>query len=202
MTDEGRLLLGTHLVMEADPITGASFLKCKISGLVFEDDTNALTEISYEHYRIHQGEMYLGSFVTGSVANSGNVDLLISTLDTDKECHAAWRVDIGGEAWVYLYENVTGSSNGVQISAPNMNRTSSNTPETKIYTGPTLTNLGIRLSAEHINGGSGPQSAGGSVRTETEWILDARKLYAIRCNNVSGNTKNAGILIQFYEEDE
>lgn len=203
MANKADLILGVPLSMEDDPTTGGNVPHIKLVGdggaSVYDDNVGAIITVLSEHHEVHQGEMFVAFFVSGSVSNNNSIDLLFSTTGTAKDVHFVWQVTSGGDSQSYFYENATGSG-GTNFVPVNVNRTSSNLAGSVVRTGPTVGHVGTLKSQTYIPGGKGGQTSGGLARTNTEWILAPSRVYLIRATNVAGTAQTVGIDVQFYEE--
>lgn len=170
------------------------------TAVTVDDITNNLSTIDTVHHEVHEGETFQSCFVTGSVADNGLFEMVLSTTGTLKEGHLTWLQAYGGDSETYLYEGITGSAYGIPVTEPNMNRNSDETAEIEAFTGPTITALGTLLHCSFIPGGTGGNASGGQARQDTEWILRPGIRYLIR-GIARTNTKIGSIVAQWYEEE-
>lgn len=189
--------------LEFDPSTGGyipSFTIVNASGEGSYYD-NALLTIDYAHYKVHQGDSYQSMSYSGSVANNGSIDLLISLTGTSHQHHLEWSVAVGGDGEVQFYEGVTGSSYGSPLTSYNLNRTSDNVADARIFQNPTITVNGTLLYNFFLPGGTGGTTAGGEFRSGTERILSPGKRYRLIAFNRAGTAQPMSVGLQWYEED-
>jgi hypothetical protein len=177
-------------------------VRCIIIGTESGITEDGLPIVDIVHERVHRGVTFECSKSFLDVGNNNSIAFLIRT--GGKDVHFTFIVGSGGDALVKLYEDTVPTSNGTQVPLLNLFRRSTRIAETTVYHTPTVgggsegTNLIDLLNP----GGSGPQAGGGTFRRETEWIFKPASVYYLLITNVSGNTKDMSIGIQFYEYDE
>lgn len=189
--------------LEFDPSTGGyipcfTIVNADGEGSYYD---NALLTITYEHYKVHQGETFQAMIYSGSVANGGSLDLLINLTGTSSQHHIEWSVASGGDTEIQVYEGVTGSNYGAPVAMFNLNRASSRTPEAQVFQNPTITVNGLLIFNFFSPGGSGGNAQGGEFRAGTEHIFAPGKRYRILAYNRAGTAKAMSLGVQWYEED-
>jgi len=203
MATTSQLFLGTPVSMEDDPTTGARVPLIKLVGdsgaSIIDSEVGGIIVVDSVHHEVHEGITFQTSYASGSVANSGNLDLIVSTTGTVLTSHASWVISSGGDAQIYFYEGITGTY-GTQVTGINLNRQSSNTPEVQTFTNPSVSVLGLLLHQEHLPGGFGPSAPGGVARRSTEWMLATNKRYLLRATNIAGTAQPMSINFQWYED--
>ena len=203
MATTSQLFLGTPVSMEDDPTTGARVPLIKLVGdsgaSIIDSEVGGIIVVDSVHHEVHEGITFQTSYASGSVANSGNLDLIVSTTGTVLTSHASWVISSGGDAQIYFYEGITGTY-GTQVTGINLNRQSSNTPEVQTFTNPSVSVLGLLLHQEHLPGGFGPSALGGVARRNTEWMLATNKRYLLRATNIAGTAQPMSINFQWYED--
>lgn len=163
-----------------------------------DEEEGYLIVIDSVHNEVHEGEMFHTNHIFSSVANGGNADTMLHTLDG--EYHTMFSVSVGGAVDVFLYEDVVVTDSGTAVTSYNMNRTSTKESDLVVTHTPTVSSTGTTLVSKFIPGGSSQQTRiGGDTRTATEWLLKPNTNYMIRINNVSGTTIRASISIEFYK---
>jgi len=163
------------------------------------------TVIQEEHRMIHDGFMFhLSGKVTGMVDT--NVDDYLIIVG-DEEAHLD-DIVIGagrGDIDILMYEGTTVSANGSALTPFNQNRESANTPNSAVYTGPTVTGVGTLIHTAWLpptgtgtglsaNGVAGPSNG-------EEWMLAPNTNYLIRITNNSGATIAYRYEFRWYELD-
>lgn len=163
--------------------------------------TGDLITIDEVHANVHEGVMFHAEAYVASLANNGTFDFYILT--GAKGAHAAFEVNSGGAAQVFLYEeaNVSGGS---AVTSYNMNRQSANasSPITVTHT-PSIVGVGSTplINGRFLAGGASQQTrSGGGIRSGTEWILKANTKYLLRCTNISGANIVVNMGIEAYSE--
>lgn len=163
---------------------------------------NLLVLLPHNHYNVHKGWFYQAEYLVASLANNGNLDLLINT--GSKSVHFSHMIMAGGQCNVYLYEEPTASL-GTIVPVYDMRRDSLLTAETTVRHTPTVTATGTTalIPGRLMPGGtSTPSRIGGEARADTEWMLKPNTAYLLRVTNTSGGTIAASAAVSFYEHDE
>ncbi len=186
------------------PVTGDFFPGTQsIAGSVgiiepIDGKTGGVTTIEVPHHEVHEGEMFESDHIFQDVANNANADFLIQNSGI-YELHTTFHIVTGGEAFAYLYEGPTISSNGTAAYINDMNRETSNIPTALTYYGPTVASNGTQLVSSLIEGGDAGRAIGGQIRSNSEWILKKSQKYLIRVTNKAGVAKHISIAAEFYE---
>lgn len=121
------------------------------------DDEGYLVVADDEEHRIQRGTTY--GFYTDalSVSDGDSLDVLIDV--GDKDLHIILEAQaVGAQTTPLLYENTTVSDNGTELLASNFNRNYDDSPLTKIYKGPTVTDAGDQFVARRTLSTSRPFS--------------------------------------------
>lgn len=162
--------------------------------------------IDFVHHEVHDGNTFQACQKTADaspIADDASYDLLIVT-GNEAEAHLVFSGAAGGTAEVLLYKETVVSANGALIPTQNMRQSlhGVNLNTTLAYTSPTVTNVGTLMHIQLLPGGSGPGqgTSGGTVRQETEWVLNPNTNYLIRVTNRSGAAQPISILVQWYEK--
>lgn len=189
--------------LEFDPTTGG-YIPC--FSIVSPDGEssfydNAVLTIDYVHYKVHQGDTFQATLYSGSVANNGSMDIIISLTGTAEQAHIEWAVASGGTSEVRFYEGVTGSNYGGVLLSHNLNRDSNKTPTIGVFQNPTITVDGLLLFNFLNPGGAGGNAQGGEFRLGTEHILAPGKRYRLVAYNRAGTAQPMSVGVQWYEED-
>lgn len=172
-----------------------------ILGLPTDDITGALIVAELEHTKVHSGEMFSVSHRFAAVANNGTADLRI-TVGASEPAHIKWNISSGGKIYLDIYEETTFTNLGAAVTPQNMNRLSSNTPDTTFGHTPTVNVIGISRYENVFGSNSNPVARAGEViRQPVEWLLAPTKNYLIRVTNKSGADRDIGITLEFYEDD-
>lgn len=157
------------------------------------DKEDGLVITPHIHHKIHNGDSYEWSNRWTGL-NSGNRDYLLvcGTVELhfflERLIHTN---DLNG----FLYLNPTISANGTEITGGNRNWGSNNTTTTKIYVGPTVTNVGTLKNEESSFANNNTSSV---VTDVEERIIIPGQKALLRLTRVAG-TVNGSIRIVGYE---
>ncbi len=165
------------------------------------DQTNgALIVIDAVHNNIHQGIMFQSDLVDLILADDASLDLLIRVI-ANTSAHMRFHAAIGGDGQAFMYEDPTTSADGTPVARNNRNRFSSNTSDTLIFSGPTVTGVGDLLPTGIIpGGGAGTPGIGGQIGSFEEWML-APADYLFKLTNKSGGAQPASVALDWYEPE-
>lgn len=163
-----------------------------------DKDTGANITMEFNHWKVHDNEMFECSFYD-SIAAAGTQEMLIVT--GASEPHINFMISVSGQALLKLYEGVTTSALGTTLTAYNFQRSSSNTPDAAFYDGPTWSsNSEIIIFTDLIPGGDKNVSqVGASMKKGTEWNLKANTKYIVNVLNQAASTIGSDIACEFYE---
>lgn len=169
--------------------------------MAVDPQTGSDIVIQFEHYKVHDSEMYSTGYYFTVTAASTKEFLMVASASADP--HVVFGVAVSGQSLVKLYEGVTTSVLGSSVTVFNMHRDSSNSCGSTFFHTPTWsTNTETLLTTELLPGGDKNQTrVGSSARQTTEWILEESTKYLIQITNQAGSTIGASVGIQFYELD-
>jgi len=138
-------------------------------------------------HKVHGG--YVRGFYNedADLDTGENLDTLIVT--GTKPVHIVLDLEAyGGQLVAYIYEDCETSADGTELRTSRFNRTMTVPIETKVYSGPTVVNVGDmfvkRRVLAHAQGNAGITSA---IRGGTERVLKPRSKYLIRQTAASDN---------------
>jgi hypothetical protein len=159
--------------------------------------------ITIEHANIHAGMFYSASDIFVSMSSSATYSISILT---SNDCYVHYRNErvstSADKLKIILYEGsaVTG---GTTVSAINHNRINSNTSDTIVKKGITITSAGTTISTSYIGGGTnqGNNRSGGDTTGNNEFVLKRNTQYAIKLENGSSSTNIINIEPIWYEEE-
>jgi len=160
----------------------------------------ALSVMDEIHSQIHRGKLFTASYVFEGVADSANADILF-TAPAGANVHMRHSCDVGGDAYLQLFKNVTASADGTAVPITNMNQVSVLTAGTLAYRTPTITDTGSALPQRYIAAGSAGHASGGQGLGFGETIFPAGQKHLIRATNKSGQARTIAINLHFYEVD-
>lgn len=163
-------------------VTGAA---TGVKGLrVYTGPTDPISDIpvvmDYAHHQVHEGETWQYTYApAGMIQNAVlNFRVVVANVTaTTRTPHVVVEVDTTGEAWLEIFEIPTFSAPGTAATFINRNRNTAGNPTTTIFTAPTVTATGTRLSAWIIGSG---QKAGNATRDSIEWDLKTNTEYLYR----------------------
>jgi hypothetical protein len=176
-------------------------LPVKMVGAGVDAPTQASVSISEIHHFIHLGIFFSAWAINDALSNNSVIDMLIDP--NNAVPHIRGIASIGGNGRFTLYEAPTVSNNGNAITAFNKNRMSSNTAQTQLFLGPTVSSTGTAIMDRLVEGGTGSgifsTATGGESSIFEEYVLNRDRLYLMRLRNISGATRIASINLDFYE---
>lgn len=175
--------------------------------LIIDKSTRAMSMIDYPHHEIHSGDHYFLGYVVPSLGAMTTPDDMIqihfTTPNTTKWLHMLFQFDVGGATLYTITEAPTGglaNPTGI-ITAINNNRNSTKTTGVSSfsYDGTAATG-GTVLLTGYVGTGTGPFSASGSSRSDTELVLKQNTIYAVSLYSTA--TNYAGIYLEWYEHTD
>jgi len=154
--------------------------------------------IGYPHSEIHGGDHY----ESGTWGNLNGSLIIVFEAGASKYPHWIYNVMCEGAMQAQLYENPTLSDKGDALSAFNNNRNSTNTPVGTVYANPTVTNIGTRVPAGAILGGTnvGNTMSSGGAQRDAEKISSLNKQFALML--LTESALDFETEISWYEETE
>jgi len=166
----------------------------------------AQTVIDESHRMIHDGFLYSQTGKGTGWANAGVLDFLISVPAATFPHVQVMKLNFGrGDIDLVAYEGTTTSNDGTGLTVQNVNRNSSNTPATALYSSPTVTDPGTQIFTLWIpptSTGTGLSANGiEGVGQGSEWLLAPETKYLIRLTNNSGSTIDWSHEFSWYEVD-
>ena len=185
VTEEGRIWV----------VTGSGFQSHSIDSIhAGPIVTDAL------HHETHDGNAYdtCRQFLT--LANGGSADIFMA-VGTIKQPHMTIELGVGGDGTFELFEGTTVSDSGTSITSFNMNRSSPNITDSKLFHTPVVTASGTVLCTMFLPGGTKQQATGGQGGQRDEWMLHTGSTYMFRIINRAGGNKNYSFKLQYYEEN-
>ncbi len=156
----------------------------------------AQVSIDFNHYKVHDSEMYLaGQYFTVTAASTKEFMIVTGS----EKVHAAFDVATSAQTLIKMYEGITTSSNGTSVTVYNMDRSSANTCAAVFFHTPTWsTNSEVLILSE-----LSPVAAVGTTHLGTvkdgEWILNSSTKYLVQLTNQSGSTITSTLNMSFYE---
>lgn len=160
-----------------------------------------IQSIDVVHQRIHKKEFYDSQKRVLDIADDGTFSLLIEA--QKKEMHLIIITDAEGKSHFDSYVDPTVTDKGTELTA--FNRYIDGAPKATgtVYLNPTATANGTQRFEKLILGGLGPNSTGATGgESRVESILDPGHSLLIVVTNVSGQTKDYGVTVEWYEAVE
>ena len=224
---------GVHVMISGQPIhlesgdtintyvlSGSEVRTLPGSEVLITDLSGNLAAISQRHEglivttdimrEVHKGEMFHYSHLHSGVASMAVCDTLIFVA-SGKEMHANFGAMAGAAFHTFLYEKPTCSNSGtpqIGCAGPNcLNRNISGIAGSLFSEGPTVTSVGCELFVGVGGIATGPGGKGGgagTIRPETEWILNGASgmaEYLFRVTNIDTEAKDVAKAVEFSEED-
>jgi len=171
---------------------------------VTTDIGGELSNMTFLEQAIKDGEVFQyyerSSSGGKTVTNSSDWNHLITTPNTTKWCHLYIFYRSNYALRLTLFENVTTSSDGSDMSGDikNKNRKSSTPPTMKIHETPTVTDWGNEL----IDFGVSKDYPFQGTMFEQKIVLDQNLKYALRLNNSSGSDAQVDLYIFWIEHTD
>jgi hypothetical protein len=168
--------------------------------------SHALTTLDEIHRLTHDGFVYHTSGKVTGMINANVDDFLLSVPAVTFPHFQRLQITAGeGDIDMLVYEGTTTSADGAAVSVFNVNRNSSNTPDTVLTTGPTVTDVGTLIHTQWIppsatGVGQSPAGVVGETNGE-EWVLKPSTKYLVRITNNSGSTISYRYEMLWYEID-
>jgi len=168
-----------------------------------DDNTNSLQFVDYEHHEIHGGSAYrAGSQETPNAA--GTLSLTWTTPNNGKQMHMVFSVETANSSEVTIYEDVSFTSNGTAITPRNANRNSADASSVQTVEKDATVNVvgATILGHKHIGAVGVKQndpSFGGATEARHEWVLKEDTTYHIEVEDVSGESHDMWIGLDWYE---
>lgn len=158
--------------------------------------------LDYEHYMVHDANMYQCSLFS-TVTAASVLDFYCCT--GTKEAHIKFDYSSDGKSKVQLYEGVTCNANTIGTIHPVYNMYRESTDSCTAYLGygtAFSTNTEVLLSTILVPGSTAPPTRiGSNARTNTEWVLKPSTRYMVRVTNQDVGTITCAINCNFYEHD-
>jgi hypothetical protein len=127
----------------------------------------------------------------------GSIEFLITTA-VNRPVGIGFVSQCGGNAEVYVYEDVTNVVGGTLTVPLNRNRASANTAVTGALLNPSSYTLGPLIYSDLILGGSGGNAAGATAQSDYS-VLAANKSYLFRLTNTTNQDHTAELMVQWIE---
>ena len=175
-----------------------------LSGTVYDatkSGIDSVTEsqivIDNSHHEIHDGVRFFHQ-ESYSLVKSGTIDHLIVTPDTSNWCHMVIGINNTlASIEVILYEDTVASANGTEDAVFNRNRNSATVNTTLLFTAPTITDVGVRLTENVL--GTGKNTPGGEAMDAEEIMLKQNTKYLLRISEPGIANTQVNLTFDWYE---
>lgn len=164
-----------------------------------------LATIDTEHDKVHEGKSYTANYLEKSLATNGYARLLVRT--GEKQAHVVIEAECEGKVYFRSFSNVTVSADGTAPGTATTDKltlfnrcglcTNGNT--TQVFHTPTITNTGLMRGNRVFPFGQGGTAPGGRVSGRVESIFAPNSIYLIELQNVSGQSRDVGLILDWYE---
>jgi hypothetical protein len=172
----------------------------------FDQFAHATTVIQELHRLTHDGFVYHSSGKVTGMIDSNVDDFLVVVPAVTFPHFQRLQITAGrGDIDILVYEGATASDDGTPVSTFNVNRNSTNTPDTVLNSAPTISDVGTLIHTQWIQPtatgvGQSPAGITGETNGE-EWVLKPSTKYLIRITNNSGATIAYRYEFLWYEID-
>jgi len=154
---------------------------------------------SVYHSHVHAGIMFSVDVFDLALAGGGTLGILFVTPATPP-IHILYDGELGGDAKLELFEDVTVSANGTLLAPINRNRNSAFTDGVTAYQDPTVTDFGLTLDTLVVPGGSGGAAQGGGAAITLDWELKVSSQNLLLLTNLTGQNHIAHLHTDYYYE--
>jgi hypothetical protein len=160
--------------------------------LTVDSETDAVATLDYPHHERHEGK----SWCAGGTAVLGSNAMDMVTIQTSNtRAHMLITAKGTGAGNVALYETIVSTGSAAKTMY-NHDRNNATAPKITTQVTSILTTTGTAIWQDRFGAG---QIAGGSTRTEGEWILKKDTKYALVVqSNAAGN--NISWFLDWYEK--
>ena len=162
--------------------------------------------IDFVHQKVHEGVSYTVNYLEKALANNGYARLHVKTgarsahiiIDVEAEGKAYFRSISDPVVTVDGTAPTTSTDIGTKLTLFNRCGHCSNGNTSQVFFGPTFTGGSLRGN-RMFPFGVGGTAVGGSSQSRVESILAPNKSYIFEVQNVSGQARDVGIVLDWYE---
>ena len=167
-----------------------------VTNYVTDSVTSIPVVMDYNHYKIHEGEIYTTSYYWTALADAGSA-MMHGSIPAGFEPHGEFAVNIGGNCKFEIVEGGT-LTGGTALDAFNRNRNAAVlSVGTIAYHSGTIAGGSVIYTA-YEPGGEKNFATGNGSREESEWIFKEGVLTTFRATNISGGAINLSMNCTFY----
>lgn len=159
---------------------------------------NQLVTVDIVHRRITQGLFWEVSEYEPALAAGATMEFLFQLAATHA-IHLFGCAQIGGDAFIDLFEAPTVTDVGAAKMPINCNRMSGNMLQATVTFGPTTTDDGLRIHRNFAPATSHGLGSGIEKKFFDQYQLDPGQTYLLRVINDSTSAQKSNMMAQFYE---
>jgi hypothetical protein len=167
-----------------------------------DTSTRSLTNISYEHHEIHEGEAYVTTYAVDTLDDTDTAELLIETPNTTKWAHLI--VDVmGTHDTTIVFSETSTKTTGTAMNEVNRNRNSGNTAGIVVTHTPGGAGAGTTIYTAIFGADATPASGGvfGNHRGRAEFILKQNEKYLLVVTSATDGNR-VSIFLNWYEHTD
>jgi hypothetical protein len=173
--------------------------------MVSDKYSKALIEIDVVHSKVHEGVSYTANYLEKALASNGYMRIHVKT--GAKSAHALIEVESEGKVYFRTFSDSTvtvdgtgpGTGDADKLTLFNRCGCCSNGNKTQIFYTPTYSNIGLKRGNRIFPFGTGGTAVGGSAGSRIESIFAPNTSYILEIQNVSGQARDIGVVIDWYE---
>jgi hypothetical protein len=168
------------------------------------DDFGHNVNIDLVHQKVHEGLSYTVNYLEKDVANNGFIRLLVRT--GLRQAHILIEVEAEGKVYFKTFSNATVTADGTppstlitsKLTIFNRCGACGNGNKTNVFFGPTFTGGELRGN-RMFPFGKGGTAVGGQQASRVESVVFTNSEFIIEVQNVSGQARDIGIVLDWYE---
>lgn len=186
LTTDARLMIPTvQLRDDRQVVAGAN------QPLIVRSDTiqSVIDGITFYAYKVYNA--------ANPLQPGASIDFVVTTA-VGRRIGIGIKAECGGNAEVYVYENVTDVVGGTLYVPFNRNRASTTIAQTGVILQPTSVTAGTEIYAELVLGGTGGTAAGAVAEADYA-LLKADTSYLFRMTNTTSQAHIAEFAVQWVE---
>lgn len=182
------LIIGSIFLLNK-PVNITYVANENLSTLVSNDE---VTTISFEHNKVHRGELWYILNYTMLGGNENNF-IIINTGNTS--IHVVYKISNQLETRYEICKNINISTNGTKLEQFNRNKYVTGSSNADFYIGGTFNNCTV-IGEQRIGNG---KKIGGTDRASVEHILKANSSYAFGAYNLETTENVINYYFEWYE---
>lgn len=156
------------------------------------------------HEKVHEGVSYTANYLEKSLVNSGYMRILFRT--GVKSAHLIIEVEAEGKLYFRTFSSPTFSDAGTLPGTTTSDkltlfnrRGGADGASTTVTHTPTITLFGDMRGNRVFPFGTGGTAVGGQSASRVESVISANSVLLIEVQNVSGQVRDIGIVLDWYE---